>query len=289
MASAEHLLAAARARLAADPLHMLFDEVAGPVGGPVLEDAAGVFCWGLRVVSMDGTTSNVPNTDENADHFGRPGNATRAGAFSQVRWVAAAESGTGALLGAGFGLCTVGEQILARDLLAAFGPGMVVLADRNFLSHTLARDVLATGAHILWRASASFTLRPIEVLADGGYLAQLYPVRRADGPPITLRVTEYTVHTTGPDGAEEPSEMFALVTDLLNIGGGAARNAPRSENGAATGGREPAQQEPAPAGARQDRAEHDPSAIRSRERLDRRRRPDDGDSDRGGGRGVALS
>lgn len=94
---------------------------------------------------------------------------------------------------------------------------MVVLADRNFLSHTLARDVLATGAHILWRASASFTLRPIEVLADGGYLAQLYPARRADGPPITLRVIEYTVHTTGPDGAEEPSEVFALVTDLFDI------------------------------------------------------------------------
>jgi hypothetical protein len=41
------------------------------------------------------------------------------------------------------------KQTLARDLLAAFGPGMLVLADRNFQSHSLARDVLATGAHIL--------------------------------------------------------------------------------------------------------------------------------------------
>jgi hypothetical protein len=32
---------------------------------------------------------------------------------------------------------------------------MLVLAGRNFLSHALARDVLATGAHILWRAPAS--------------------------------------------------------------------------------------------------------------------------------------
>jgi hypothetical protein len=94
---------------------------------------------------------------------------------------------------------------------------MVVLADRNFLSHALARDVLATGAHILWRASASFTLRPIEVLADGSYLAILHPARKVDGPPITVRVIEYTVHTTTPDGTEEPSEVFALVTDLLDI------------------------------------------------------------------------
>src|ERR1044071_6935753 len=38
-------LAGARPRLGADPLHMLFDAVAGPVGAP---DAAGVFCCGLR-------------------------------------------------------------------------------------------------------------------------------------------------------------------------------------------------------------------------------------------------
>ena len=37
---------------------------------------------------------------------------------------------------------------MVLDLLPAFGAGMLVLADRNFLSHTLVRDVLATGAHI---------------------------------------------------------------------------------------------------------------------------------------------
>jgi hypothetical protein len=210
-------LARARTRLGADPLHMLFDHVAGPVGTP---DAAGVFCCGLRVVSMDGSTTDVPNSKANDAHFGRPSNATRAGAFPQVRWLAAAESGTGALIGATFGPYTVGEQTLALDLLPAFGPGMLVLADRNFLSHTLARDVLATGAHILWRASASFRLTPITVLADGTYLALLHPRRKADGPPITVRVIEYTVHTsTAGDsaGEEESSEVFALVTDLLDI------------------------------------------------------------------------
>jgi hypothetical protein len=93
-------LARARARLGADPLHMLFEQVAGPVGAV---DAAGVFCCGLRVVSMDGSTSDVPATKENAQHFGRPSNATRDGAFPQVRWVVAAESGTGALVGAALG------------------------------------------------------------------------------------------------------------------------------------------------------------------------------------------
>jgi hypothetical protein len=48
--------------------------------------------------------------------------------------VAAAESGTGSLLGAAFGPYTCGEQTLALDLLPCFGPGMLTLADRNFLS-----------------------------------------------------------------------------------------------------------------------------------------------------------
>jgi Transposase DDE domain len=99
-----------------------------------------------------------------------------------------------------------------------FGPETLVLADRNFLSHALARDVLATGARLLWRASASFALTPIQVLADRTYLARLHPARTADGPPITVRVIEYTVHTSAENQAgEATSELFCLVTDLLDV------------------------------------------------------------------------
>ena len=81
----------------------------------------------------------------------------------------------------------------------------------------LAREFLATGAHILWRASAAFTLKPVKVLADGTYLAELKPPRKSDGPPLTVRVIEYTVHTAPEDdGDEETSELFCLVTDLLD-------------------------------------------------------------------------
>ena len=94
---------------------------------------------------------------------------------------------------------------------------MLVLADRKFLSWALAREFLATGAHILWRASASFTLKPVKILADGTYLAELTPPRKSDGAPLTVRVIEYTVHTTADDGGdEETSELFCLVTDLLD-------------------------------------------------------------------------
>jgi hypothetical protein len=207
-------LSRGRGKLGADPLRMLFEHVAGPVaaGG-----APGVFCCGLRVVSMDGSVTDVPDSAENAAFFGRPSTASRDGAFPQIRWVTAAESGTGALTGAALGPYGTGEQTLALDLLPSFGPGMLVLADRNFLSWSLARAVLATGAHLLWRASASFALRPVKVLPDGTYLAELKPPRASDGPPVTVRVIEYTVHTRPDGGAEESSEVFCLVTSLLDV------------------------------------------------------------------------
>src|SRR6266571_8508486 len=218
-------LSRARGKLGADPLRMLFEQVAGPVGA---DGAAGVFCCGLRVISVDGSVTGLPGTPGNAAFFRRPCNATQEGAFPQARWVAAAESGTGALTGAATGPYTAGVTSLPLDLLPSFGPGMLVLAGRNFLSHTLARDVLATGAHILWRASASFALRPVTTLADGTYLAELRPARKSDGPPVTVRVIEYTVHTATAGentGTESSSALFAVyqaICQLIGAGVNAA-------------------------------------------------------------------
>jgi hypothetical protein len=208
-------LSRARGKLGSDPVRMLFEHLAGPTGA---DGAPGGFRCGLRIVSMDGSTTDVPDGEKNAAFFGRPSSASRDGAFPQARWVAAAESGTGSLLGAALGPYTAGEQTLALDLLACFRPGMLVLADRNFLSWSLARAVLATGAHILWRASAAFSLKPVRALPDGTYLAELKPPRKNDGPVITVRVIEYTVHTAAAAGGEETSEVFCLVTDLLETG-----------------------------------------------------------------------
>jgi Insertion element 4 transposase N-terminal len=129
-------LSRARDKLGADPPHMLFEHVAGPVAAA---GAPGVFCCGLRVISMDGSTTDVPDSEDNDAFFGRPSTASREGAVPQVRWVAAAESGTGALTGASFGRYGTGEQTLALDLLPSSALGMLVLADRNFLSWSLAR------------------------------------------------------------------------------------------------------------------------------------------------------
>ena len=140
-------LSRGRGKLGPAPVRFLLEEVTGPIGGGrcprgVLLRAAGRLD---RRVNFD-----VPDSEANDEHFGRPSNQTRDGAFPQVRWLAAAESGTGSLLGASMGPYRDCEQALACDLLdqGCFGPGMLVLADRKFLSWALAREFLATAAGI---------------------------------------------------------------------------------------------------------------------------------------------
>ena len=45
-----------------------------------------MFRRGLRVEWMDDSTTDLPNSKEPAEYFGRPLNATRPGALPQARW-----------------------------------------------------------------------------------------------------------------------------------------------------------------------------------------------------------
>lgn len=204
----------AKARLGAEPFKLLFARVAGPAG---TVQTPGAFYAGLRVATVDGFTLDLPDTAENGEFFGRGANGSAsANPYPQLRALALAEAGTRSLLAAAYGPCGTGEQTLAADLLGALGPGMLVLADRNFASFKLWGQAAATGADLCWRMSASFALPVIEVLPDGTYLSQLRPPRKADGPPITVRVIEYSVTTTDRARGRETSEVFALATTLLD-------------------------------------------------------------------------
>jgi hypothetical protein len=200
----------------------LLAKVAGPQAGVEHEWA---YVAGLHLVAIDGVVLDVPATEENGQEFGYPGNDAGDGPFPQVRVVAVAECGSRAVMGAAMGGLDVGEQGLTRELLGILGPGMLSVADRNFLSHGLLVTILATGAHVLWRAKADTDLPGrVKVLPDGTYLSRIADpkasarLRRqgtsgAEIPGITVRVIEYSVTTDDGSGV---SELVCLVTDLLD-------------------------------------------------------------------------
>ena len=220
----EEALSNARSRLGAEPLRLLFLKVAGFVAAP---GAAGAWWRGLRLVSLDGTTLDARDEQANWQRFGGPSTRTAdgrrlRGAFPQVRLVALAECGTRALVAAVHGASGTGEKTLARELLGKLGEGMLCLADRNFACWELWHDAASTGAQLLWRTGASFTLPADEILPDGTYLSRLKAPRklRKDGAAdITVRVVEYRLE----DARGNVTETFTLITTLLDPAAAPAR------------------------------------------------------------------
>jgi len=60
----------ARARLGSEPLRELFARVAAATSA---KGSVGSFWRGLRLVAIDGTVLDLPDTAANEEHFGRPG------------------------------------------------------------------------------------------------------------------------------------------------------------------------------------------------------------------------
>jgi hypothetical protein len=208
-------LTQARQRLGPKPLFLLFRRLAGPAAPAGLP---GAFLFGRRLLAIDGSTLDVPDTPANARAFGRPttDRGNRVGAFPQVRLVWLIEAGTHVLCDLVIRPYASGEAPAARRLLRSVGAGALVLWDRGLHSAALVRATCARGADVLGRVSASVGL-PVEApLADGTYLTTLYPDRaaRAHGRDGTVvRVIAYAIDDPARPGR---GERYRLVTSLLD-------------------------------------------------------------------------
>lgn len=204
----------ARARLGPEPLEALFRAVAQPMA---TDKTIGAFYRGLRLMSIDGTTIDLADTEENEGRFGRPGSGRGegGGAFPQVRVVGLGECGTHGIVAASPGPLSSGEATLARDLLPALSKGMLLLADRYYYSFKLWNEAKVSGAELLWRTKRNHVLPVVERLSDGSYLSFLHEVigthrRKSD---VVVRVIEYGLDDPARTDTED---RYRLLTTLLD-------------------------------------------------------------------------
>jgi len=155
----------ARARLGPAPLEALFARVAEPLG---TAKTAGVWLAGKRLVAVDSTCMDLPDTAFNAAFFGRarvsPGGKA---SLPQVRVVAVAECGTYAMFEAVIGACTGSEAALVSELIGRLQPGMLLLADRGNCSYAMWREAIGTGADLLWLSRTGLRPQHLQTLGDG--------------------------------------------------------------------------------------------------------------------------
>lgn len=208
-AAGKSAISQARTRLGAAPLQALWDESAVPLAQ---ESQPGAFYRGLRLVSIDGSTLDVPDTAENLAHFGRQESSRGQSAFPQLRFVALCENGPHAIFAVRMGSYATHELTLAAELVEDLREGMLCLADRLYPSFSLWKKALSMGASLLWRTRSNADLPVEEVLPDGSYLSRIYPTekdKRKKRNGLVVRVIEYQLE--GVEGAEP---LYRLITTL---------------------------------------------------------------------------
>jgi hypothetical protein len=201
----------ARTRLGWQALRQLHDQIVQPVA---VKTTKGAWYTKLRLVSIDGSTLDVADEEENDKAFGRPGSSRGTSAYPQIRFVSLVENGTHVLFGSQMADYNTGEITLAKKVLPALRKGMLCLADRQFFGFQLWKEACATGADLLWRVKKNVRLPCEQQLADGSYLSTIYSSekdRRLKTNGIVVRVIDYRL-----EGVEEAEPAYRLVTTILD-------------------------------------------------------------------------
>jgi hypothetical protein len=216
-------LTARRASLGCIVMRRLFRQCCRPLA---TERTKGAFAFGLRLMAIDSTLDEVPDSPTNALHFGRLTSGKSQSPYPQVRCMYLAEVGTHAIVDALFARCKASEQSMAWALLRSLHEGMLLLADRNFPSINWLTAVEQQGAHLLCRLKAGIFTQRSCTLADGSYLVNLRP-KGKNQPPLTVRIIEYRLEpsvareladlpTSRTSDRANPSKVHRLVTTLLD-------------------------------------------------------------------------
>jgi hypothetical protein len=207
----------ARARLGARPVVDLFHRVCRPLATAA---TPGACRFGLRLVALDGTVENVPDTPANERAFGRGRNQHQPTAFPQVRGVYLSECGPHTIIDAGFWPIGTSEHTGAHRLVRSVTAEMLVLCDRGLYSFALAARVRARGAHVLGRVPAGVRLVADTPLADGSVLAWWRPADRGRGrrgrratQQVRVRVITYTLQDPARPGYGERHRLVTTLRD----------------------------------------------------------------------------
>ena len=196
-------------------LRRLMEQCCHPLCSP---ETPGAFYQGHRLMALDGTLFNTPDTTANDAAFGRSTNQYGKGAYPQIRCVSLLECGSHATVAMSLSAYTRQETHGAHDLLGWVQADMLVMHDAGLFGGGLWQGLRARGAQVLSAIAEPILLGTGErqALSDGSYLTWLQPTKGAVYPlkkPMRIRVIEYRV--TDPR-LGEPGKVYRLATTLLD-------------------------------------------------------------------------
>jgi len=202
----------ARQRTGSAVMTRLFSMVAKPLATLF---TPGAFLGGLRIMAVDGTVFDLPDTQENARVFGYPG--SRPGtypAFPKARLVFLVEAGTRLITDAFISPYRIGERKGALKLLRSVDSGMLLMWDRGLHSFKMVHAAINQKCHFLGRVPAHVKFEVVKAFDDGSYVSWVAPdgkSKKKGATQIPVRVIEYIVEENGTQ------KVYRLITDLMDI------------------------------------------------------------------------
>jgi Transposase DDE domain/Insertion element 4 transposase N-terminal len=204
-----------RTHFDAEILHRLMQTCCQPMC--TLRRTPSAFYHGKRLMIIDGSKFNLPDTAANVKAFGRSANQTGPGPCPQIQGVVLAECGSHAVVDVVLGTHSSAEIHALPALLPRLTADMMLLTDSGFFSTWLCEELQETvGANLLCAITSTTGLNVEHRLSDTSYLTTMTPNHRKKHQgtrPVQLRIIEYFIHDErfGVQG-----QCYRLATTLLD-------------------------------------------------------------------------
>ena len=199
-----------------EPLAVLQDLVlAASAAGHEQHDWRAIEIGDLKLGSVDGTVTRMPDTTANRAVFGSAA-GDDVSPYPQLRDLLVTDASTRGTLAvvtgpSGGDKAEAEQQLLDRALIEyahVFTKDRIWVLDRNFPGVARIKKMTKV-THVLIRLRSSITLRRVSgFFPDGSWLADV----SGSGQTIRMRIIEYDIDV---DGQDVP-ETFCLATDLLD-------------------------------------------------------------------------
>jgi hypothetical protein len=214
-------LCQARYRLGARPLVALFKRVCSKPLAEAESDPE-AFLFGLRLMALDATVIDLPDTPHNVRVFGKRNSPRGTSAWPQARLVAINECSTHAVVEAGVWPHDFDERQAGMRLLRGVGEGVLLLWDRGFHSFDMVQTALARGCELLGRLPRTVEPGPpAAILSDGTQLVWVRPAeygRRKRGERVLVRLIRYTLEDPNRPGHRLEHRLITSLVDPQRAG-----------------------------------------------------------------------
>jgi Transposase DDE domain/Insertion element 4 transposase N-terminal len=213
-------LTTARKRLSADLLQTLYQGVVTLLAKSK-SITPSAFYHGMRLMAIDGTLLDCPDTDANRQEFGRVENQISHGAFPKVRVVSLCEIGTRVLWRSVIRTYRQSEQKLVLPLLEYLSPGMLLLADRHFGIAPIIYPLIRQKTQFLIRVKKSQHFPAQKRLPDGTFLSTIYSHkndRRSCRPGKIVLIVEKSMYCLRICSTRSHTRHSNWLTCITSVG-----------------------------------------------------------------------